>query len=95
MKTQDIIDMSPRELEIRLLEQNLCVLWNFTQTQGGCKAFVDSLHDMEQEYKGRDQQLFNMVHDCRDLAWTKGNILALQDNAQQLLDAQQAFVGEI
>lgn len=73
-------------LNIQLLEENLVVLWGFTVTHYGCMSFTDALHDMQQDYPPNSEEA-EIVKFCRDIAFTKGQIM-------QLLDSQRTFAGD-
>lgn len=81
-------------INIKLLEDSLTVLWAFTATKQGCIGLVDSLHDVQQLYPSNSDE-HKLINDCRDLAFTKGQIMAAAENVERRKQSGMTAVDQV
>lgn len=64
-----------------ITEMQICTCWHFTKSTEGCRAFIDSMAELELSAQQRgDKEDYELIRSARDLAFCKGNILISEES---------------
>lgn len=64
-----------------ITELQICTCWHFTSTYLGCRAFVETMSELQREaFSFGDLDTVEMIRDASGLAIAKAEIISLSEN---------------